>query len=48
MVSETGKSEATDMEIICLGDSLTYGYGVRRSQCWTELAARESGWTLRN
>ena len=34
------------MELICLGDSLTYGYGVRRAQCWTELAARESGWTL--
>ncbi len=36
------------MELICLGDSLTYGYGVRRCQCWTELAARTSGWTLRN
>lgn len=36
------------MEIICLGDSLTFGYGVRRSLCWTELAARASGWTLRN
>ena len=36
------------MELICLGDSLTYGYGVRRAQCWTELAARETGWTLRN
>ncbi len=36
------------MELICLGDSLTFGYGVRRTKCWTELAARESGWTLRN
>ena len=34
--------------IICLGDSLTYGYGVRRAQCWTELAAEMSGWTVVN
>ena len=31
------------MQLICLGDSLTFGYGVRRSQRWTELAARELG-----
>ena len=36
------------MELICIGDSLTYGYGVRRSECWTMLAAQESGWTVRN
>ena len=36
------------MELICIGDSLTYGYGVRRAERWTELAARETGWTLRN
>ena len=34
--------------IICLGDSLTYGYGVRRAQCWTELAAERSGWNVIN
>ena len=34
--------------IICLGDSLTYGYGVRRAQCWTELAAGMSGWNVVN
>ncbi len=34
--------------IICLGDSLTYGYGVRRAQCWTELAAEMSGWNVVN
>ena len=34
--------------IICLGDSLTYGYGVRRAQCWTELAAEMSGWNVIN
>ena len=36
------------MEIICIGDSLTYGYGVRRTQRWTELATERSGWKLIN
>ncbi len=36
------------MELICIGDSLTFGYGVRRNERWTALAAEESGWTLRN
>ena len=36
------------MEMICIGDSLTYGYGVRRAQRWTELASEESGWKLLN
>ncbi|MBQ3373346.1 MAG: hypothetical protein IJG40_09470 [Oscillospiraceae bacterium] len=36
------------MEIICIGDSLTYGYGVRRAQRWTELASEMSGWQLTN
>ena len=35
-------------KMICLGDSLTYGYGVRRAQCWTTLASELSGWTLVN
>ncbi len=26
--------------IACLGDSLTYGYGVRREECWVSLADR--------
>lgn len=34
--------------IICIGDSLTYGYGVHRAQCWTTLAAEMSGWTIVN
>lgn len=25
------------MKIVCIGDSLTYGYGVFRAQCWVEL-----------
>ena len=36
------------MELICLGDSVTYGYGVKRSQRWTDLAEEKSGWKLRN
>ncbi len=29
--------------IVCLGDSLTYGYEVRRSAVWTAIGGRESG-----
>lgn len=28
------------MRIVCLGDSLTYGYGVKRASIWTALASR--------
>lgn len=31
------------MKIVCLGDSLTYGYGVRRSKSWTKLAQEKLG-----
>ncbi|MDR2825740.1 MAG: GDSL-type esterase/lipase family protein [Deltaproteobacteria bacterium] len=31
------------MKIVCLGDSLTYGYEVRRSRVWTTLTAKKSG-----
>ena len=34
--------------MICIGDSLTFGYGVRRAQCWTTLAEEMSGWTVTN
>ena len=36
------------MDLICLGDSLTFGLGVRRSRCWTALFAAESGWNVWN
>lgn len=36
------------MELYCLGDSLTFGYGVSRTQRWIQLAAQESGWQLIN
>lgn len=36
------------MKIVCLGDSLTYGYGVPRRDCWVSLAAEATGHTLVN
>ena len=36
------------MKIVCLGDSLTYGYGVPRKDCWVSLAAEATGHTLVN
>ncbi len=29
------------MKIVCLGDSLTYGYGLRRSETWTKLLEKQ-------
>lgn len=31
------------MKVVCLGDSLTYGYGVPRRDCWVRLAADRTG-----
>lgn len=31
------------MKIVCLGDSLTYGYGVRRKECWVKLLGNKLG-----
>ena len=36
------------MKIVCLGDSLTYGIGVRRRETWAALAASETGWDICN
>ena len=36
------------MDLICLGDSLTFGLGVRRGRCWTALFAEGSGWNVSN
>ena len=36
------------MKLICLGDSLTFGYGVRASQRWTHLCAQHTGWKIVN
>lgn len=37
-----------NMRLICIGDSLTFGYGVHLSQRWTQLCAQETGWELVN
>lgn len=34
--------------LVCLGDSLTYGYEVRRSRIWTTLAAKQGGLSILN
>lgn len=31
------------MKIVCLGDSLTYGFGARRSKVWTKIAQDKLG-----
>ena len=36
------------MKIVCLGDSLTYGYGVPQKDGWVSLAAQATGHTLVN
>ena len=36
------------MDILCLGDSLTYGYGVPREECWCALASRLTGHSFLN
>ena len=36
------------MKIVCLGDSITFGYGVARHRCWTALAREETGHTIIN
>lgn len=36
------------MNIICLGDSLTFGYGVWRNDCWVSLIARDTGLRVMN
>lgn len=36
------------MKIVCLGDSLTYGFGVRRSKVWTKIAQDALGMEIVN
>ena len=36
------------MNIICLGDSLTFGYGVWRNDCWVSLVAQATGLRVLN
>lgn len=36
------------MKIVCVGDSLTFGYGVHPSLRWTHLCEQRTGWTVVN
>lgn len=36
------------MKIVCLGDSLTYGFGARRSMVWTKIAQDKLGMEIIN
>ena len=36
------------MELICLGDSLTFGYGVPKGSRWTTRLAQKTGWRIYN
>lgn len=36
------------MNILCIGDSLTYGYGIRRAETWCALASQLTGHTFIN
>ena len=36
------------MKIVCLGDSLTYGFMVRRSKIWTKLSEDKTGFEIIN
>lgn len=36
------------MKIVCLGDSITFGYAVPRNKCFASLVQQETGWTVVN
>lgn len=36
------------MKIVCLGDSLTFGFGVSRTHCWTSILERDYNITIIN
>ena len=42
------KRDGVKMKLLCIGDSLTFGYGVRTFQRWTRLCAQETGWEIVN
>ena len=42
-----GRTESI-MKLICIGDSLIFGYQVPREHCWTTLFSRLSGWEVVN
>lgn len=36
------------MKLVCIGDSLTFGYGVHSSQRWVHLSALQTDWEITN
>ena len=36
------------MKLFCLGDSLTFGFGMSRNVRWTTLVEQETGWQVVN
>ena len=41
--AESSPLSSMKMKILCLGDSLTYGFGVSRRDTWVSLAAEQTG-----
>lgn len=37
------RKETRNLEIVCIGDSLTYGYKLKRSEVWTKLIENKYG-----
>jgi lysophospholipase L1-like esterase len=42
------KSIRGKMKIVCIGDSLTYGFGVRRTKTWTYMSEKKLGMEIIN
>lgn len=36
------------MKLVCLGDSITYGYGVKHSEAWPTIVEKTTGWEVLN
>ena len=37
------RKETRNLEIVCIGDSLTYGYKLKKSEVWTKLIENKYG-----
>lgn len=46
--SEPGPELSPRRKLYCLGDSLTFGYGVAPRERWLNLCSEQSGWRLMN
>lgn len=36
------------MKIVCIGDSLTFGYGIKKDLCWVELLKKSTSYSIVN